>query len=196
MKQSKDAVATHEAGHAIVILATPLREYVKHARLYRIQDDWFGDVQMDGRDRAKVDPKCVYEVAKGLGGPLAQVQFFPESIPDSLAKLIEESGGVLEAAKRNVREELGIESHWWPDLRSWTCLWKEKTFEGSDDFMTIEEEIDRVFRTAIGARAVAILADQLAREDFLSREQLLAMPTAHLPSFSFPDDLRGRYITG
>src|SRR5258706_11074735 len=55
MRVDKSVVATHEAGHALVILATPFRNYILGARIFLDNGDWRGEVHTD-RGRSKVDP--------------------------------------------------------------------------------------------------------------------------------------------
>src|SRR5262252_6736053 len=98
---NKHVVATHEAGHVMAILVTPISDYILNARLFLKGTQWQGEVHMDtSRDRRTVDPHNVYELAKGIAGPLAQIHFYPESIPNTLRQLIHECSGLLSAAKK------------------------------------------------------------------------------------------------
>src|ERR1043166_7187258 len=112
---SKHAVAVHEAGHVVVTLMSPFREWIVEASVYRNNDKWLGStVFLDGRET--VDRTAVYEIAKNLAGPVAQLNFDEQSVPSDFLQLVKETGSIAEAAHRCVVENLEIELNWAKDL--------------------------------------------------------------------------------
>jgi hypothetical protein len=81
-----------------------LRQHILHARLFREGDEWHGDVRLDDKDRNKVDPHTVYEFAKGLAGPLAQLHFYPKSVSAEVEERLEHPHHLLGATKRALNE--------------------------------------------------------------------------------------------
>jgi hypothetical protein len=194
MKATKEVVAAHEAGHTIITLATPLRDYVVDARVFfcREHEEWRGEIRFDGRDRKTADPHTVYELAKSLAGPLAQLHFFPRSSGDHLAELIKESGGLLEAAKRVLKEDLDIHTNWWPDLVGWTDFCKHG-YPNTVDFFAVEEALTSFFQNSKTEETFRALTSLFVRRESLSRDDLLAIDISELPKPKFPDKLRCLY---
>jgi hypothetical protein len=191
MKATKEVVAAHETGHTIIALATPLRDYVVDARVFfcREHDEWHGEIRFDGRDRKNADPHTVYEFAKSLAGPLAQLHFFPRSSGDDLAELIQESGGLLQAAKRVLKEKRDIHTNWWPDLSGWTDFCK-RGYSNSVDFFAVEKALTDFFQNSKTERTLRALTKLFARKEALSRDDLLAIEISELPKPKFPERLR------
>jgi hypothetical protein len=192
MKQSQEVVATHEAGHVLVILRSPLRNHILQARVYLKDDEWRGETELQG-ERGKVDPIGVYEFAKGLAGPVTQLHFYPKSPDEDWVEVLKASKGLLDAARHIVEKKLPIKSNWWPDLLHWTqycrrCLDAKRPI-CAESYFKVEEEINRVLTQDSAKALVQDLAARLTKEGCLGREELLAIPTKQLPEFSFPNSL-------
>lgn len=187
----KAAVATHKAGHAIVILATPIRDYILRARIFRDGEQCRGRVYMDGRDRSKVDPFGVYEFARGIAGPLAQIHFHPNSIPKSISDLIQNRAGLLHAARDIDTNQIPVdEVQWWPDLQAWIGFSRAFPALSGIDYLQVESGVRDFLKDSSTENAIRALADRLVSEETLERSALLAHLLAGVPKLALPTKSR------
>lgn len=187
---TKQITATHEAGHALISLATPFRDYLSHVRVFQNASDWFGETHMDGRVRVQVDPHGVLEFAKGIAGPVTQLYFFPNSVDHALVDLIQQSGSLLRAARVVVQQGPKIATNWWPDLQAWLQLCEHVRIPGAgQDHLAVEAEIQTFLNLPETTKVVNEIRDRLIACDQIDRQGLLNIPVVHLPSLHFPTRL-------
>src|SRR5439155_3369147 len=168
VKQSKQVAATHEAGHALAVLRSPLRKHIVQTRVYLQNDEWLGETEVGG-ERGEVDPNGVYEFAKGLAGPLTQLHFYPDSVAEDLADVLRCTGGLLHAARYVIEKDLKIESNWWGDVEDWNqyclrCLRDERPIHGSN-CLEVEKELNSFLKHGTVEAVVQDLAARLTKED-------------------------------
>ena len=185
----KHVVAMHEAGHVLVILSTPLREHIVEARIFNKGDEWLGETRLDERDRAKIDPNTVYEFAKNIAGPLAQIRFCEKSIPDQITQLLLSSSGLLEATRLAVEKKIELLSNWQYDLASWTSFCARYPAEFATNFFKVEAAIDKFFQRVKPASVLNELADRLAAKKNANGEELLAVSLSDFPELELPESL-------
>jgi hypothetical protein len=192
---SKEVVAKHEAGHALVVLATPLRPYMVEAQIFDSGGEWQGKVRIDAdaATAAKVDPHCVYDFAKAIAGPLAQIAYHQDSIPSALRDTINQCGGLLLAARyiktNNVR---GCDVQWWPDLKAWlSFIHYHPHFKGAD-FLDVESGVVGFLKDPSVDQSLHALAQMLTNQEHLGRNELLAHTLAGVPPLVLPQRLEFR----
>lgn len=188
----KDSVAFHEAGHAILVLRSPFRELIEEAKIYCKGGYWSGDVSIRESDlRDAVDPTGALEVAKGLAGPLAQMLRYPESVSPQLADYVRSSGSVIKATRFVLRNDPALQGPWWGDLEQWICFCRRNLFVFEASFCAIEEAVSRFLKEPDVIAVMNEISGRLTREEFIGRDELLAIPVHHLPLIEVPP-LEGR----
>jgi hypothetical protein len=192
MKRSKEIVATHEVGHALTVLRSPIRNHVVETCLHQEDGEWRGHTRIEG-DRVDVDPNGVYEFAKSLAGPVTELHFYPSSVSDDLDKLLKETGGVVNAMRHLLESDLMVDANWWPDLEAWRvyclrCLQQKRPIDGTN-YLNIEEELQRDVRNAAVKATIEELSAPLTRHDCLDRDGLLAITIDGLPELRLPESL-------
>ena len=195
MKSEKHVVALHEAGHLLVVLSTPLKHFLESARIFEVSEGWAGDVCLD---RVRLNQEFnskrlpggrVFTIANGLAGPLAQIEYYPESIPRELLSLINRNEkSLLFAARLILKDKLGICVHWWPDLRDWILDCKQSRPNQDEEYLSIEREIVRVLSDEKARRSISFLKDALLAKHELTGDELRRFPL-DFPTFNFPDKL-------
>ncbi|AHF95039.1 hypothetical protein OPIT5_00450 (plasmid) [Opitutaceae bacterium TAV5] len=190
MEITKQVVAIHEAGHLLIILATPLRDIIQHAKLFENEGTWEGEVAVDYTGNNKIPNESVYDVAKGMGGPLTQIHFHPESIPEPLLELINKHQGLLAATQHIVKEKMNISTNWWPDLQRWIDYCKTNFRNDSPGYYAIEKDICDSLSVPLVSDTVHFLAEKLVLKGKLTREELLSYPQDMFPVYQFPERLR------
>ncbi len=193
-KTTKEAVATHEAGHALITLNTPLQDYIESVRVFFECDEWRGEHRMSNEDRSKVDPKGVYEFAKGLGGPMAQIYFYPNSIDAKLSKMIDSSGSLLRAIREIIKKKIPLNDHWLPDLTRWIQFCRADLPLKGEKYLQVENEISRILSSNPGQDFVRNMSNKLNTNGSLGVEELKKTSVKKIPKFDFPDDLSSRLI--
>src|ERR1051326_6708880 len=110
-----EIVAMHEAGHALAILLMPIRPHIHRAWAYQNSGRWYGKTEMEPNVWHPLDPYGVYNFTKALGGPLAQLISYPDSAGPLVENLLSATGTLIEVARKNLHNCLGIETNWWDD---------------------------------------------------------------------------------
>ena len=181
----------HEAGHALMVLATPLRDYIDKVRIFQVGAEWQGEQCMNGCDLDPVDPGRVLEFAKGLAGPLTHLNFYPNSTAPALRQMIQESGGLLRATRAILdNPNLQIQTNWWPDLEAWRILCLTiKLPDRGKDFLAVETEIQSFLNTPAVRVVLADIQQRLLAHSEINRPELLGIKVDHLPALNFPTHL-------
>lgn len=192
VKLSKETVATHEAGHVLAILRFPIRNHIVETRLFLQDDEWRGTTTIEG-NRTDVDPTGIYEFAKGLAGPITQLHFYPHSPSPELGKLLKETGGLVNAMRHVLENDLKIESNWWHDLETWRvyclrCLQQKREINGTS-YLAVEKALARDIENDAVKATIQELAARLLRDESVDRRELLAIKIDRLPELRLPQSL-------
>ena len=201
MKPEKHVVALHEAGHLLVVLSTPLKQFLESARISDDTGEWAGEVCLD-RVRLNEEFKSkrlpggrVFTIANGLAGPLAQIEYYPESIPEELSSLINKNDkSLLFAARRDQKDNLGNCVHWWLDLEEWLADCKRTRVNQDEEYRSIEREIVRVLSDEKARRCISFLKDALLAKHELTGDEIRSFPL-DFPTFNFPDKIGMQFPT-
>lgn len=196
MSSEKYPVAVHEAGHVIVALATTLGDKVVEADVFYSQESnhWEGRMISDFKEKKLPRSQGIERFAASIGGPLAQIKFCPESISDELRNLIEKEGGLLFAIIANQERKLGIETHWWEDLRVFIGVLKQldpipehvrHLFFDITGYFEIEKVINEFL--SINSAVLHQIAHELMEKDRLNSDEIWAFQPGVPPIVGLPD---------
>lgn len=170
MTSPKLVAAMHETGHALCILALPIWEHLEHLKIYKCGGQWLGqcklsvEIQMDAIGN-------VFEFAKNIAGPVAQIEVFPESVDPDLASLMRANGGLLGGLKAALQNSPSLCTNWKTDIADWLafCTMDECV---QLPFQQIEGRITRFFKDDSVRTCLQQLAHQLLDLEFLDRDAL------------------------
>lgn len=186
----KKIVATHEAGHALAILVSPIREHILSAKIFEVGGEWFGEVRLDQCDRRIEDSHCVSEFAKDIAGPVVQNLYFPGSSGPAIQKLIESEKGVLAAIGKAYRGKLPIKINWIKDMSNWIRVAGANNIRGFDSkYLEVEQSLNAFSGDPDVVAIINSMAALLVTRPELNRKQLLDIPIEHLPKLNLPPDL-------
>ena len=190
MKSEKHVVALHEAGHLLVVLSTPLKQFLESARIFEVLEGWAGEVRLNKEfDSERLPETRVFTIANGLARPLAQIEYYPESIPEELSSLINKNKkSVLFAARLNLKDKLDIWGHWWRDLDEWSANCKRPRAGPDEEYRSIEREIVRVLSEEKARRCISFLKDALLAKHELTGDEIRRLPL-DFPTFNFPEKI-------
>jgi hypothetical protein len=187
----KEVVAMHEAGHAMMALVTPLRPFIVKAWIFESNRYWEGRMEIDAAAGNKARIPAIYDFARAIAGPLTQILFYPNSIPNSLSTHIQKFGGLLLATKQIKTQNIPVDDvQWWPDLTDWISFVHNHPRLMGTDFLNVEKGVLTFLRDPSVDRSIRSLAHELTDREQLNANELLAHSIAEVPELVLPPSLR------
>lgn len=113
---NKDIVATHEVGHALLVLKSEMRDAIGHVRIYLDErHEWRGECKADVGCLKLRSGNDVLNIAKGLAGPLIQYLACPDANDNALFDRISGDDYMVDVVA-DVFAEGGMVSNYWGDF--------------------------------------------------------------------------------